>query len=360
LNSVAVTPEQYRAHYWATDAEQWRFALVLFLVPTVLFVWFDYQLNGTTWLFYGFVAMRVAMASYSLWLIFALRRLQNRRLLERLLLLWTLCGITVFALNALGRPPEFFGHYVFEVFALMLFFSAMPMQPGAQLAVGITYLVVALPILFFYKQPPTAVYTSNTAAVMLLTVISGYLIARRIRDYRVDALVAQLKLEHQARTDALTGIANRRAFLDAAHQELSRVNRSESPLTVLMLDIDHFKKVNDRFGHDVGDDLLAEFARRIEKGLRGYDQFARLGGEEFAVMLPGCNLEQAVATAERLRHAISAEPFAVRGNIVPMTVSIGVGIVREFEMTIDGVLTRADTALYAAKDNGRDRVEVVE
>jgi diguanylate cyclase (GGDEF)-like protein len=237
---------------------------------------------------------------------------------------------------------------------------AMPMQPGAQLAVGITYLVVALPILFFYKQPPTAVYTSNTAAVMLLTVISGYLIARRIRDYRIDALVAQLKLEHQARTDALTGIANRRAFLDAAHQELSRVNRRESPLTVLMLDIDHFKKVNDRFGHDVGDDLLAEFARRIEKGLRGYDQFARLGGEEFAVMLPGCNVEQAVATAERLRHAISAEPFAVRGNIVPMTVSIGVGIVREFEMTIDGVLTRADTALYAAKDNGRDRVEVVE
>ena len=90
MDSVTVTPEQYRAHYWATDAEQWRFALALFLVPTILFVWFDYKLNGTTWLFYGFVAMRLAMASYSLWLIFALRRLQDRHLLERLLLLWTL------------------------------------------------------------------------------------------------------------------------------------------------------------------------------------------------------------------------------------------------------------------------------
>lgn len=360
MESVTVTPEQYREHYWATDAEQWRFALMLFVVPTVLFVWFDYQLNGTSWPFYGFVAMRLAIAGYSLWLIVALRRPQNRRLLEWQLLLWTLCGITAFALNALGRPPEFFGHYVFEVFALMLFFSAMPMQPRAQLAVGITYLAVALPILFLYKKPPTAVYTTNTAAVMLLTVISGYLIARRIRDYRVAALLAQYKLEHQARTDALTGIANRRAFLDAAQQELSRVNRKESPLTVLMLDIDHFKKVNDRFGHDVGDDLLAAFARRIEKGLRRYDQFARLGGEEFAVMLPGCNLEQAVATAERLRSAIGSEPFAVRGNVVPMTVSIGVGIMHEFETSINGVLTRADNALYSAKDNGRDRVEVVE
>jgi len=274
--------------------------------------------------------------------------------------LWTLCGIAAFAFNALGRPPEFFGHYVFEVFALMLFFSAMPMQPKAQLAVGIAYLAVALPILFLYKQPPNAVYTSNTAAVMLLTVVSGYLIARRIRDYRFAALLAQLKLEHQARTDALTGIANRRAFLDAAQQEMSRANRSESPLTVLMLDIDHFKRINDRFGHDVGDSLLVEFARRIEAGLRGYDEFARLGGEEFAVMLPDCDLEQAVATAERLRRAIGGEPFRVRNNTVPMTVSIGTSVVHAAETLIDGALSRADNALYTAKDNGRDRVEAVE
>ena len=239
-------------------------------------------------------------------------------------------------------------------------FSAMPMQPGAQLAVGITYLVVALPILFFLQAAPTAVYTSNTAAVMLLTVISGYLIARRIRDYRVDALVAQLKRAPGPHRRAYrhcqpTGVPRRRASgVVASQSSRIAVDRADARYRSLS------RRSTTASGHDVGDDLLAEFARRIEKGLRGYDQFARLGGEEFAVMLPGCNVEQAVATAERLRHAISAEPFAVRGNIVPMTVSIGVGIVREFEMTIDGVLTRADTALYAAKDNGRDRVEVVE
>ena len=180
-------------------------------MPTVLFVWFDYQLNGTLVALLRLRRNARGDGRVLTWLILALRRLQNRRLLERLLLLWTLCGITVFALNARSVVHlNFWSLRVRSVCADAVFLGD---AHAARSTVGRRHHLSRSRLadsLFSTKTPPTPVYTSNTAAVMLLTVISGYLIARRIRDYRVTALVAQHKLEHQARTDALTGIANRR------------------------------------------------------------------------------------------------------------------------------------------------------
>jgi diguanylate cyclase (GGDEF)-like protein len=359
-DSTSVTSEQYRARYWAADVAQWRFALVLFSVPTCLFLWFDYRLYGLTATFYGFLAMRAALVAYSVWLWWALGRLTSVRLVDRLLLAWSVLGVLVIQVNALGRPPDFFGHYVFEVFVLLVFFSAAPMQPRSQLGIGVLYLLGALPILLFYKRPPSDIYTSNTIFVLLLTVVSGYLISRRIVQYRIEVLQARLSLELQARTDSLTGISNRRAFLDRARSELSRSDRDGRPLSLLLLDIDQFKKINDRFGHEMGDLLLIEFTRRIALALRSYDQFARFGGEEFVVLLPGCDLPEALDTARRLRQAIGDTVFSIRDHEIPMTVSIGVTRVRPGEASIDAALSRADTALYAAKDNGRNREEVLE
>ena len=126
-----------------------------------------------------------------------------------------------------------------------------------------------------------------------------------------------------------------------------------------MLDIDHFKSVNDRFGHDAGDNLLSEFSRRVEAELRAYDQFARLGGEEFVVVLPNCNLADGEAMATRLRKSICEAPFTAGGSPIAMTVSIGVTRVHVGEKHIDDALKRADAALYAAKNKGRNRVEIM-
>lgn len=360
LDSVSITPEQYRSRYWAADVAQWRFALVLFSVPTCLFLWFDYRIYGLSPMFYGFLAMRMILVAYSIWLWRALGRLTSVRRVDRLLLVWSVMGVLVILVNAVGRPSDFFGHYVFEVFVLLVFFSAAPMKPRSQLGIGLFYLAGALPILFFYKRPPSDIYTSNTVFVLLLTVVSGYLISRRIVQYRVEVLEARLSLELQARTDSLTGIANRRAFLDRARTELARSERETRPLSLLLLDIDHFKKINDRFGHEMGDVLLVEFTQRVAAALRSYDQFARFGGEEFVVLLPGCDLAEALETAQRLRRAVGDTVFLIRGNEIPMTVSIGVTQVRPDEHIIDGALSRADTALYAAKDNGRNREEMLE
>jgi diguanylate cyclase (GGDEF)-like protein len=126
----------------------------------------------------------------------------------------------------------------------------------------------------------------------------------------------------------------------------------------MMLDIDKFKRVNDDYGHAAGDAVLVEMTRRIGSELRQYDQFARLGGEEFAIALPNTEPTHAQLIAERIRDVVSRDSYHVLNQKIAMTISIGVTQMLDGELHIDGALRRADAALYAAKQGGRDRVEV--
>lgn len=360
MQRLTVTQAQYRSHYLDSDRAQWRFALLLFSIPIVGFVWSDYVLYGLSTTFYLFVTIRAIHVAYSAWLWHVLPRINDADKSYRLMLIWCFLGVVFLLINALGRPPEYFGHYVFEVYAVLVLFAAVPLPPAMQLGAALMYLPASLLILFTYKQAPLPIYNGNVVFVLLLTVVSGYLISLRIHRYRMAVLIARVELEAQARTDPLTGIANRRAFVDWTHGELSRHDRSGKALTILMLDIDHFKAVNDRYGHSSGDLLLVEFAQRISAGLRAYDQFARMGGEEFVVALPDCELAEALTIAERLRESVAAQPFTAIDEKVSMTVSIGVTSLHDGESTIDGALKRSDTALYRAKDSGRNRVAAAE
>ncbi len=353
------TPEQYRAHYLDADRIQWRFALVLFAVPVAVFAWFDYALFGLSSTFYAFAALRVVLLGYSAWLWAYLPRVTVATLADRWLLLWGVLGILVMFINAIGRPTEYYGHYVFEVFALLMFYAALPMPPNKQLALTLFYLPIALAILFFYKTPPLAIYTGTVAFVPVLSVASGFLISRRIDRYRMAAFAAQLHLEHQAQTDPLTGIANRRAFMEWAANEVARQDRSNQPLALMMLDIDKFKRVNDEHGHAAGDAILVEMTRRIGSALRRYDHFARLGGEEFAIALPDTDWVQARAIAARILELVSRDPYDVPNQKIALTISIGLTPMHSGELALDSALNRADAALYAAKQGGRNRVEVL-
>lgn len=353
------TPEEYRAHYLDADRTQWRFALVLFAVPAVVFVWFDYALFGLSEKFFAFAALRAVLLAYSAWLWSYLPRVIVATRADALLLVWCILGIVLTVINAIGRPTEYYGHYVFEVFALLVFYAAVPLPPNKQLALTLLYLPVSLAVLLFYKTPPLAIYTSSVAFVLLLGAASGYLISRRIDRYRMAAFVAQIHLERQARSDPLTEISNRRAFMEWATSELARRHRGSEPLSLMMLDIDKFKRVNDVHGHLAGDAILVEMCRRIGSTLRRYDQFARLGGEEFAVALPNTEVDEATRIAERIREVVSSAPYEVPGGRIPLTISIGVTRLHDGELQIDSALKRADAALYAAKQGGRDRVELL-
>jgi two-component system cell cycle response regulator len=181
-------------------------------------------------------------------------------------------------------------------------------------------------------------------------------VGRRLVELNDELLEAQHALEILARTDALTGVLNRGAIVEELEMEAGRAAREGSPLGLGMLDVDHFKLVNDTYGHAAGDAVLCEVVRRVLGVMRPYDTFGRFGGEEFLVLVPGSGERELVAVLERIRNAIGSAPFLVDGHDLVVTVSLG-GAVRGHE-SADGLIARADDALYAAKEQGRDRVVV--
>ncbi len=167
----------------------------------------------------------------------------------------------------------------------------------------------------------------------------------------------ELKLERMAHTDMLTGLNNRRHYIQLSETELSRTARHGGPLSVLMLDIDHFKQVNDTHGHRVGDTVIQSLAAICREQLRDLDVIGRLGGEEFAVTMPNADNAQALVVAERLRQAIEAARVPLtQGLPLRFTASIGVTTQPDSPTNLDTLLDQADQALYRAKNSGRNRV----
>jgi diguanylate cyclase (GGDEF)-like protein len=180
---------------------------------------------------------------------------------------------------------------------------------------------------------------------------------RRIIELQQELVAAQEALRDQATHDSLTGLWNRAAILDLLHAETARAARQGGPLGIIMADIDHFKRVNDIYGHAAGDAVLRETARRLAASVRPYDSAARYGGEEFLCVLPRCDARQAASVAERIRRAIAGEAIEVPKAKLGITISLGVAAGGGNEGG-EALIRAADAALYRAKNAGRNRVEV--
>jgi diguanylate cyclase (GGDEF)-like protein/PAS domain S-box-containing protein len=176
-----------------------------------------------------------------------------------------------------------------------------------------------------------------------------------IRDI-TERKATEARLRELATTDGLTGLFNRRRFMELAEREFARSKRYQGPLAMLMMDIDHFKRVNDTHGHDVGDEVLRELASTSLKALREADILGRLGGEEFAVLLPETETSAAMDVAERLRRAVEESPMETNGGKLAITVSIGAACMEAATGSVEELLKRADVALYEAKQSGRNKV----
>ena len=159
-------------------------------------------------------------------------------------------------------------------------------------------------------------------------------------------------------TDQLTGVSNRARFYELAEAEYARWKRFRQPLSALMIDIDHFKRINDTYGHAAGDEVLKQVAVSLQTGLRSIDVIGRLGGEEFAILLPSIDLEGAEMVAERLRRTIAGLSPISDGTAIPVTISVGVAQISGGAREFDGLLKAADAALYGAKQGGRNKVVV--
>lgn len=203
-------------------------------------------------------------------------------------------------------------------------------------------------------QTPEKVFLNGNFVLLPLCVVSYFCAyANEVRERHVFGL--EYELEKQATTDSLTGIFNRGHFLKCAQIELDRAQRYNHALVLLMLDIDHFKQINDSYGHRVGDETLRQFSRLCQENLRSTDVFGRIGGEEFAILLPETDPKTAENVAQRLRQELSQLIIPTEKNSVHFTVSIGLALLRRND-DIDSLMQRADTALYQAKREGRNRV----
>jgi len=164
------------------------------------------------------------------------------------------------------------------------------------------------------------------------------------------------KVEQMAIADTLTGLYNRRHFYDLGDREIERNKRYHSPLSILLIDLDHFKKINDLYGHDTGDHVLQEVTRSFANALRKMDIPGRLGGEEFVILLPETQVDQAVYVAERLRQVVENTRIKAGSELVSITASIGVATMNPDIPNLQALINSADKAMYLAKDGGRNRV----
>jgi len=201
-------------------------------------------------------------------------------------------------------------------------------------------------------------FVSNTMIMNVRIGLKSYSIAI-VRDISENKKTEE-ELLRLAATDPLTGAFNRREFKSLSEQERMRSQRYGRPLSILMMDLDKFKVINDTHGHAVGDEALKHFTLMCTNALRNVDVFGRWGGEEFVVLLPETDIEGAAIIAERIRKAVSESTFIAEGKTLSISVSIGVAQYKEGEISVDMPLARADEGVYEAKEAGRDRIAVVE
>lgn len=182
-------------------------------------------------------------------------------------------------------------------------------------------------------------------------------VGQRILDLQAALVAAKESLHYLAMHDTLTGIFSRRAILERLDEELKRAVRQNSPLAVAMLDLDHFKLINDTYGHQAGDEVLKECAERIRRIMRPYDSLGRYGGEEFLILAPSYPLDANTGLFDRIRSSISDHPIIYQQQTIRVTASLGV-TVSDHHDDPEGLIKAADAALYRAKEKGRNCVEI--
>ena len=215
-------------------------------------------------------------------------------------------------------------------------------------------------LLFMRQEPPNALRTIlGSIIVFALFVGAGYGVQRARRHYfSIHRRLAEAnrQLRHLASVDVLTGVFNRRYFLDLLKRELQRSNRRKHEVSLILMDVDHFKHVNDHHGHPAGDEVLRQLTDALVDTLRSDDIIGRVGGEEFAFMLPETSEAKAEEVAERLRVVVEATRIASNEHRIAVTASFGIAAAPCEENSTECLLSRADGALYAAKQAGRNRV----
>ncbi|WP_163559955.1 GGDEF domain-containing protein [Halomonas sp. NO4] len=362
------------------DACQLRYALCSAAGLFLAFSLADYALLGPGGAFLSLLLMRVGVALCCLALTMA--TLKRPALAQRPLPVNLICLICLTGLMATIplRPDQIGIHLASMIFASMVLYLFVPnrfpwiLTWNAYLAAG-----VVTAMLIWSNLPPELIFTSllllgfvNLLGSLTLTrlnrlqrtqfasLLEERAINRRLQSEIEERCQLEERLRHMATTDELTGIANRRHFFELASRELSRALRERTPLAICMVDIDHFKQLNDRHGHATGDRVLAAVAACCQSVLRDTDIIGRYGGEEFVLALPNAELHTAASIGERLREKVTNLTVPTVDDLGQLSVTVGISRLEATEVQLEASLLRADQALYAGKARGRNCVVIAD
>ena len=369
------TERAYRADIQHRMARQLRLALSVWAALVLLFGLPDYQALGGSTVFWTLMGYRMGTAALLLVAVLALRSRPQWAPDGRLVLWLQMAGFPFFFLFLLLRPEMrawTIGMVMIVNLSLFIFIPGRVALCAWVALAGTAGTVVTL------IATGTAPHLAPGLALLLaLPAVVGFISANRLQRVQRQEFIVRTRLQQanadltaeiarrtelqaellrQATTDPLTGLLNRREFANRFALDLARAERDGSPLSVVLLDLDHFKKINDQFGHAAGDEVLRQVARLCLQCFRSIDSIGRLGGEEFAVLLPGASLDGAAAVAQRLAQQLVATPVVFGAHTIPLSATMGVAERLPAEKTLG--LQRADQGLYAGKQAGRGRVMV--
>ncbi|MEH6565452.1 MAG: GGDEF domain-containing protein [Halopseudomonas sp.] len=248
-------------------------------------------------------------------------------------------------------------HHFLLLFVPTLFIS-MRMRSAWILFAGMWLYYVALDVLMWYMEPlqPISSHALLALQVFNLSVVFG-MFGYLSQFYVSSVTRAHKRLDSMATVDSLTGLFNRGHIIALSEKELARHHRHPTDLIFMLMDLDHFKQINDRYGHNAGDQVLSEVSQLLADSIGKQSYVGRWGGEEFIAVMPATDIDQSIASAERIRKGVESLAIDVDGERIKVTISIGITQYRAEEL-LSNAIARADQALYQSKGAGRNRVEV--
>ena len=348
-NYKDVSEENYRSYYIRQDRAQVRRVVRIMLWAFLPLALVDILFHETAWPLATLLLMRLALFGYSVWLIRQYAIVENVPQLDRYALHWTILVLgTQFISNAC-LPPEYFGHYMVDAWLVLMAFISMPLSLGL-LRIPLYSFVAGSCILLLFKHAPSFSQGASVVLILPAMAVTGNAIAAYVHRYRRKLLSAEQELERQANIDPVTGVANWREFMRISDVELERHTRMGKQLSVLVLDLDDFKHINDTHGPQVGDVILVEVSRRVKRAMRSYDCIARYSGEEFCVLLPEASAEDANKIADRTRATVIAMPIAVSGKEMKVSASVRTATLQDGDTAIS-LLQRAGEGSGRQQEN---------
>jgi diguanylate cyclase (GGDEF)-like protein len=355
----------YRAFYLKNDIGQMMLALIIAIVSVLSMLRVDFILfKDRPGLLLWLIAYRGGFIFVTLLVMFAIRRTTKMRVYDRLVLAWIILMILFFTLSNLTRPTNDLT-IASEIIIPFSIYVLSPLKIKHNFALAFVFTVAALFVNYFLKTgiEPLVLYATATAQIIVHTLGLGS--ALQIQSYRRRSFKAYIlekdakeMVAYLANIDPLTKSLTRRHFFNIAESEFLRYSRYRRPLSILILDADTFKDINDTYGHHAGDIVLRSLSLVAMEQKRAQDTFGRLGGEEFGLLLPETTLEQARIVAERIQKTWEQTPTNMDGELIHSTVSIGGAEAAHEDASFEDVLRRADRMLYKAKGRGKNQVAI--